>query len=310
MLQWSNKEFASNFRLNHDAFDALLELLWTGEERLKGNEELSKLNQVGPKRKTLMCLWYLANQNSFREIADKFNVTKSKAHASILQVLCKICSLSSQFIQWPSHQEMDRNANFFGRRAQCPRAIGAIDGCHIRIQKPKHSSAASYMNRKGYYSILLQGICDSVGKFLDVFIGMPGSVHDARMLRVSDVYQRWEDLLQGHTLLGDSAYIGRMFRDFIESPVRDNGRLTEEERLSNTALSSGRVIIENAFGRLKCQFRRLRDLQNTRLDVCVMIILAACTLYNFMIIKKADFACEDHPNGECPREDDDNDDDD
>jgi hypothetical protein len=41
-----------------------------------------------------------------------------------------------------------------------------------------------------------------------------------------------------------------------------------------------------------------------------MIILAACTLYNFMIIKKADFACEDHPNGECPREDDDNDDDD
>ena len=35
--------------------------------------------------------------------------------------------------------------------------IGAIDGSHIPIKAPVESSA-SYVNRKGFHSILLQGI--------------------------------------------------------------------------------------------------------------------------------------------------------
>lgn len=287
--------------MDRDGFNALMDILWTHEERTQDRD-------VSTERKTLMFLWYMANQNSFREIADKFNVTKSKAHGCIVELLERVCNLSSRFIQWPSPQEQEQSAQFFQRRAQCPHAIGAIDGCHIRIQRPHHVSASSYLNRKGYYSILLQGICDSAGKLMDVFIGIPGCVHDARMLRLSDFYGRWENQLQGHTLLGDSAYISRDFQNFIQTPLRDNGQLTDVERLRNAALSSGRVIIENAFGRLKCQFRRLRDIQNARLDICVKIILSACTLYNFCILQHAEAPCEDHPNGICPRINDDNDD--
>lgn len=37
--------------------------------------------------------------------------------------------------------------------------MGAIDASHFEILKPSENQE-SYINRKGYHSILLQGICD------------------------------------------------------------------------------------------------------------------------------------------------------
>ena len=157
------------------------------------------------------------------------------------------------------------------------------------------------MNRKGYFSILLQGVCDDRGKLMDVFIGPPGRVHDARMLRESNYFQDWEAKMEQFYLFGDSAYISAQI-PFIISPKRDNGRLTEEEMAQNTNISRGRVIIENVYGRMKCRWRRIRDLQNVNIEVMVGIILAACVLHNMCMQEM----CEDHPDG-CPRDNDDND---
>lgn len=49
-----------------------------------------------------------------------------------------------------------------------------------------------YMNRKCFYSILLQGIVDEMGRFIDVFAGPPGKLHDARMLRASNFHTKWQ----------------------------------------------------------------------------------------------------------------------
>ena len=62
-------------------------------------------------------------------------------------------------------------------------AAGTIDGCHIRIVPPAEPQKRSYINRKLFPSIILQGMCDAKGSFLDVYIGQPGSVHDALVLR-------------------------------------------------------------------------------------------------------------------------------
>ena len=43
-------------------------------------------------------------------------------------------------------------------------------------------------NYKQFHSIQLQGICDSFGRFLDIFVDYRGSVHDTRNLRNSTVY--------------------------------------------------------------------------------------------------------------------------
>ena len=88
--------------------------------------------------------------------------------------------------------------------------IGAIDGSHIPIKAPK-KHANSYINRKMFKSIILQAVCDDRMKFTDVFVSWPGSVHDSRVLKNSDLFTRCsnqEDEMfpKGAFLLGDAAY--------------------------------------------------------------------------------------------------------
>ena len=40
-----------------------------------------------------------------------------------------------------------------------PNCVGIIDGSHIRIIRPRNYST-DYYNFKGYYSVLLQAVCD------------------------------------------------------------------------------------------------------------------------------------------------------
>jgi hypothetical protein len=51
-----------------------------------------------------------------------------------------------------------------------PYTIGAIDGTHIPIIAP-FTEHASYHFRKGFYTCLLQGICDVECKFWDYDFG-------------------------------------------------------------------------------------------------------------------------------------------
>ncbi len=62
-------------------------------------------------------------------------------------------------------------------------AVGATDGCHVRIKPPAGPDGQCYKNRKLFASILLQGICHHQGAFLDIVVGYPGSVHDSRVLK-------------------------------------------------------------------------------------------------------------------------------
>ena len=84
----------------------------------------------------------------------------------------------------------DRLQRKFCKRARSQafnKFVGAIDGTHIRIQCPKNKRD-EYINHKGYYSIQVQAVADSDGKFTDVFVGFPGSVHDNRVLRNSPLF--------------------------------------------------------------------------------------------------------------------------
>ena len=67
--------------------------------------------------------------------------------------------------------------------------------------------------------MIVQGVVDGIGKFIDAVAGFLGSAHDARVLRNSNIYQEAEqgNILQaprvdidgndiGPYLVGDSAY--------------------------------------------------------------------------------------------------------
>lgn len=230
----------------------------------------------------LLTIWYLANRNSFREISDRFGVTMSAAHNCLTRVLNFLCSMKDEIIKWPSIDRRITIKQAFARNNGIVGAMGAIDGSHIEIVKPTENQD-SYINRKGYASLLLQGVVDHEKRFIDVFCGEPGSLHDARLLRRSALYSKIlnnPEFIGEDFLLGDSAYPNL---HWIVTPFQDNGFLTENQRLFNKQVSSKRVVVENAFGLLKGRFRRLLDLGNMDLQLCSKIILSCCILHNLCL---------------------------
>lgn len=59
--------------------------------------------------------------------------------------------MASTVITWPNEQEKQETRDFFQIKG-FSNVIGAIDGCHIHIDKPS-SDPESYYNRKKIFSI-------------------------------------------------------------------------------------------------------------------------------------------------------------
>ena len=62
--------------------------------------------------------------------------------------------------------------------------VGCIDGCHVAVRSPIISHN-SYVNRKRFHSVLLQGVCNHKMEFTYCYAGEAGSIHDANLLRRS-----------------------------------------------------------------------------------------------------------------------------
>lgn len=71
---------------------------------------------------------------------------------------------------------------------QFPNGIGAIDCTHIPIVKP-FAHGDEYINRKRFASINIQATCNGLEEFTRVDASWPGSVHDARIWRNSEIYR-------------------------------------------------------------------------------------------------------------------------
>ncbi|KAH8033414.1 hypothetical protein HPB51_012270 [Rhipicephalus microplus] len=185
-----------------------------------------------------------------------------------------------EIICWPSSAEVTRIKNGFlaKSKGKGPRnTIGCIDGSHIGILTPSESTQ-SYFNRKKWPSIILQGICDDRNKLLNVFIGFPGSVHDARVLRESPFFARAIQECEDNYILGDSAY---PLMPWLMTPFKDNGSSFPTWKKSfNKRHSQQRVLIENTFGLLKQRFRRLYLVDAKSVQQCCYIVMAACVLHN------------------------------
>lgn len=100
-------------------------------------------------------MWYIGHQTvSFRDVADRFNVTISSINRIIHRVTYFLSNLSPEIIKWPDNAEKHTSEEHF-RANGFPNVIGAIDGCHIKIDRPDNDPD-SYLNRKGFYSIQVE----------------------------------------------------------------------------------------------------------------------------------------------------------
>jgi len=244
-------------------------------------EALSLKSHTGMSAEGKLCLtiWTLANQESYRQIADRFGISRGYAHFIFTQCCSIIRHIASavDVITWPNALAIEQ----LSQRNTFPGAFGAVDGCHIPIKTPlEHTD--SYINRKSVASVVLQAVCTHDLQFIDVSTAWPGSMHDARIYRRSQL----SDMLNSDTvgsefhILGDSAY---PLEVRLMVPFRDNGHLSPVQKTFNYMLSASRCSIERAFGLLKGKFRRLKYLDINNIAFAADIIITACTLHNYIL---------------------------
>lgn len=161
-----------------------------------------------------------------------------------------------------------------------PNVIGCIDGSYINIRTPAHKIKLTYTNRHDLTSITLQGICDHRNRFLDVFTGIPGKIHDATVLALSDVNEKLSYIYEKkYHILGDGAYA---IRPWILIPYRETINLNCNQRNYNKKFCATRVKSENCdtFGIFKGRFRQLLRLDMHKIKKISKYILALCVLHN------------------------------
>ena len=145
---------------------------------------------VSPRKRTAITLYYMSSSAEYRTIANLFGVSTSFVCLCIRDV-CKTITkkLKNDFLKLPKGEDLREVMRLYKEKWGFPSCAGAIDGTHIPIQAPLENRT-DYIKRKSYHSIVMQALVDSKYLFRDVVIGWPGSVHDARVLSNSELYNR------------------------------------------------------------------------------------------------------------------------
>ena len=178
--------------------------------------------------------------------------------------------------------------------------LGAIDATEFEIRQPLNQ-LPSYTSRKCKTTIKLQIVSTHDLEIIDAAVGFPGSIGDARVLRLSPLSRALGAKLvrSNYHILGDTAY---PLRQHLLVPFRNNHELEDHEMAFNRALKSDRQVVERAFGLLKMKWRRLKFLDYFRMRYAHRTLLVCCCFHNFGL--RHDNWLDDAPDVELDDEED------
>ena len=283
-----------NFRVSRETFDHICRLVGPNLQR-----QDTRLREAIPvPKRVAVGIWRLATGECYRSCGMVVGLAKPTAVKCCHEFVREICRLQDEFIKFPvTAEEISQKIRGFNRKSKIPNVVAAIDGSHIPIVAPKVNHE-DYFNRKHFYSVLVQGIVDSSGLFLSVTAGFPGSLHDARMLRLTNVYWAAEDetilmeptkSLRGTVVrpivVGDTAYPNRTW---LIRPFKQTGRLSPEKVRFNKEVAKARIVVEHAYGYTKGRWRVLQKRLDEDTDRVLDTIVACCVLHNICLLANDD----------------------
>lgn len=141
---------------------------------------------VQTEKRVAITLWFWASGSDYRTVGHLFGVAKATVCAIVKEVCASIVKLLlPRYIQIPTESALKDIVDGFKTNHVFPQCAGAVDGCHIPIVSPQ-KCPADYFNRKGWHSI--------------VYVGWPGRVNDARVLRIPACTKRGRAISSFQTL--------------------------------------------------------------------------------------------------------------
>lgn len=180
-------------------------------------------------------LWFIANTESLRLLANLFGIGTTSVFRVIRRVVDWLNSISEDVIKWPKAEQIRANSEKFFNKSGIRGIAASLDSTSIHILKPKVNGEGFY-NRKKYHSVNLQAVVDAEMRFINVYAGQAGALHDARVFRLSPLSnftpeQQRDHFPNNEFIVGDSAYPGL---SYLVTSFRNTGHLTENQVLFNT----------------------------------------------------------------------------
>jgi hypothetical protein len=157
--------------------------------------------------------------------------------------------------------------------------VATYDGCEIPILKPEPLLQKIYYNgHKKFHSVKLLAAVDADGRFRDISVGAPGSVHDAIAVKDTAFWKRGEAKQLGGKILADKGFSSTAW---LFTPIRTP---TEKSHYTfNYCHLRTRNPIEKSFARLNKRFPSLSDPVRLDLEFVPNYVTALCALHNLAI---------------------------
>ena len=298
-----------HLRVTRPTFNALCDLLRGDLQK----QHTRMRSPVSVEERVAVVLWKMATGDSFKSCGLQFGIGMSTAKTICAEFELCLLRLKDQFIKFPlTRQELQELIYEFEEEYGIPQIVGAIDGCHIEINAPPDNHE-DYFNRKQHYSVNLQAIVNCDLKFIHVSLGYPGSIHDARVLRLSGLFDLGENeqiltspmkMVTGTEIppliIGGSAY---PLLKWLVKRYPNRGHLQPDEHEFNKKLSAARSVVQRAFGMLKGRWRLLLKKVEQQTRTLSKTVLAACILHNICIDHGDLYNCSDSDSDDSDSED-------
>ena len=132
---------------------------------------------VPVKVRVAVTLYFLSGCSDYRTIANLFGLGRSTV-CGIVYNVCKefVSNMIRKYIYLPSRNETKNIMAEFEEISGFPQAVGAIDGCHIRIKEP-NENPEDYVNRKDYHILLFYKAWWTANIYLEIFLQVGQANH-------------------------------------------------------------------------------------------------------------------------------------
>ncbi|XP_059626465.1 uncharacterized protein LOC132269327 [Cornus florida] len=284
VLNGHEERFYENFRMYPNTFRALCrELKLLG---LKDSKFLMVEEQVA------IFLLTVSHNERNRVVAERFQHSTSTISYHFHTVLKLICELGTKIIVPPDLNEIPKeiknNPKFYPYFKNC---VGAIDGTRIHAVVPVDQQIP-FRGRKGDTTQNVMAVCSFDMKFTYILAGWEGSANDSKILNecIQNEDFNFPSPPEGKFYLVDSGYANqpgflapyRGQRYYMQEYHRHTRGPCGREEVYNFKYSSLRNIIEQCFGLVKMRFAILKQMPPYHFDTQVLIVIACCTLHNFI----------------------------
>lgn len=196
----------------------------------------------------------MGNKSTFRQTAEVFGIAESTVFKIVNTVMDFLVELAPRIIKFPTttagkealaedfqkvfclHRQVNvYHVLFVDQLAGIPNVIGCVDGCYMPMVTPAHKIRSTYTNRHDQISMSMQRVSDAKRRYLDVFVGCPSKIHDARIFKMSWISEQLPIICAGRFhILGDGAY---PLRECLNKPYRRYELTTPARRRLGEILS-------------------------------------------------------------------------